>query len=118
MTEIEKALRYFTIAGPESEEQSKAYFQARKALLAQQEADKNEPLTPDELKSMVGEPVWTVGVCCATDMWDIIENVDDEGIYFGYSTESPEWWSYNLRNFDGKLCGCAWVAYRHKPKEG
>lgn len=33
MTNEEKALQYFTIAIPENEEQSKAYFQARKALI-------------------------------------------------------------------------------------
>lgn len=32
MTEAEKAYQYFVIAVPESEEQAKAYFWARKAL--------------------------------------------------------------------------------------
>ena len=32
MTEAEKAYQYFVIAVPENEEQSKAYFWARKAL--------------------------------------------------------------------------------------
>ena len=80
----------------------------------------NEPLMPDELKEMGGKPVWTVGVSYTDDgkwaMWDIVEKADDEGVDFGYSTESREWWNYNLRDKDGKLLNCAWVCYR-RPKE-
>lgn len=75
-----------------------------------------QPLTLDELRKMDGEPVWTVGVSFTKDgtwsMWDIVESADDDGIEFGYSTESKEWWNYNLRNTDGTPCGCAWVCYR------
>lgn len=81
----------------------------------------NEPLMPDELKEMGGKPVWTVGVSYTDDgkwaMWDIVEKADDEGVDFGYSTESREWWNYNLRDKDGKLLNCAWVCYR-RPTEG
>ena len=80
----------------------------------------NEPLTPDELKEMGGKPVWTVGVSYTDDgkwaMWDIVEKADDEGVDFGYSTESREWWNYNLRDKDGKLLNCAWVCYRRPPE--
>lgn len=98
----------------------------RDKRIAELEAEKAErenpkPLTLDELRDMDGEPVWTVGVSSTTDgswgMWDIIESVDDDGVCFGYSTEHTEWWNYNLRNDDGTLCGCAWTAYRNKPKE-
>ena len=81
----------------------------------------NEQLMPDELKEMGGKPVWTVGVSYTDDgkwaMWDIVEKADDEGVDFGYSTESREWWNYNLRDKDGKLLNCAWVCYR-RPTEG
>ena len=80
----------------------------------------NEPLMPDELKEMGGEPVWTVGVSYTGDgewaMWDIVEKADNEGVDFGYSTESREWWNYNLRDKDGKLLSCAWVCYRCPPE--
>ena len=80
----------------------------------------NEPLMPDELKEMGGKPVWTVGVSYTDDgkwaMWDIVEKADDEGVDFGYSTESREWWNYNLRDKDGKLLNCAWVCYRRPPE--
>ena len=40
-------------------------------------------LTIDELKQMVGQPVWTVGVSDALDdtqgAWDIIDYVDEDG---------------------------------------
>lgn len=80
----------------------------------------NEPLMPDELKEMGGKPVWTVGVSYTDDgkwaMWDIVEKADDEGVDFGYSTESREWWNYNLRDKDRKLLNCAWVCYRRPPE--
>ena len=44
MTEAEKAYQYFVIAVPESEEQAKAYFWARKALQSTL-TPPNEPLT-------------------------------------------------------------------------
>ena len=80
----------------------------------------NEPLMPDKLKEMGGKPVWTVGVSYTDDgkwaMWDIVEKADDEGVDFGYSTESREWWNYTLRDNDGKLLNCPWVCYRRPPE--
>ena len=51
--DLEKALQYFVIAVPESEEQAKAYFWARKALTAlrsMQEA--GEPLSLEQLREV------------------------------------------------------------------
>ena len=99
------------------------------ALLKKQLADiqpaiissSNIPLTPEELLEMVGQPVWTVGVSFTDDgkweMWDIVEDIDKDGITFGYSTESREWWNYNLRDEQGNLLGCAWTCYRQPSKE-
>lgn len=84
-------------------------------------APSNEPLAPEELREMVGQPVWTVGVSCTDDgnwaMWDIVESIDKDGITFGYSTESREWWNYNLRDAQDNLLGCAWTCYRRPQKE-
>ena len=97
-----------------------AFDVAISALRAQQELERNEPLTVDELREMAKEPVWTVGVSYTKDgtfsMWDIIESVNENGIHFGYSDEYVEWWNYGLKNMDGNLLG--WLAYRRKPKEG
>ncbi len=57
MTEAEKAYQYFVIAVPENEEQAKAYFWARKALRPTL-TPPNEPLTIEQLREMVGEPVY------------------------------------------------------------
>lgn len=62
---LEKALQYFVIAVPESEEQAKAYFWARKAITAlrsMQEA--GEPLSLEQLKQMDGKPVWIEDTSC------------------------------------------------------
>ena len=56
MTEAEKAYQYFVIAVPENEEQAKAYFWARKALQPTL-TPPNEPLTLEQLRGKVGQPV-------------------------------------------------------------
>ena len=90
------------------------------AVAKNETTESNEPLTPEELRKMLGEPVWTVGVSYTNDgkwaMWDIVEKADDEGVDFGYSTEGREWWNYNLRGNDGKLLNCAWACYRRPPE--
>lgn len=50
MTDAEKAYQYFVIAVPETEEQAKAYFWARKALQATL-TPPNEPLTLEQLRA-------------------------------------------------------------------
>lgn len=90
------------------------------AVAKNETTESNEPLTPEELRKMPGEPVWTVGVSYTNDgkwaMWDIVKKADDEGVDFGYSTEGREWWNYNLRDKAGELLGCAWVCYRRPPE--
>lgn len=59
--DLEKALQYFVIAVPESEEQAKAYFWARKAISTLRSMpEAGEPLTLDQLREMDGQPVWIV----------------------------------------------------------
>lgn len=99
--------------------ENEALDMAISALRAQKEKENDEHLTPDELREMVGEPVWTVGVSYTPDgtfsMWDIIESTDENGVQFGRSCENPEWWNYGRKTLDGKLGG--WLAYRRKPEE-
>lgn len=88
------------------------------ALRAQQEAEKNKPLTLDELRKLDGEPVWCVdGSGC--ERWGLVntENVLLEVI--GSDSEALEGAFYNMTG-DGKmgLHPLGWIAYRHKPKEG
>lgn len=106
--------RFCSLLRGEAEEYHKMFL----SLLCKEQKN-NAPLTPDELRKMEGEPVWTVGVSYTKDgtfsMWDIIESVDENGVQFGRSSEHPEWWNYGLKTPDGKLFG--WLAYRRKPEE-
>ena len=72
MTEAEKAYQYFVIAVPENEEQAKAYFWARKALRPTL-TPPNEPLTIEQLREMVGEPVYDY----LGQEWSIIQEYYD-----------------------------------------
>lgn len=72
------------------------------ALRAQQEAEKNEPLTLDELREMDGEPVWVV---CLTDTDLSCWGFHDEDGVCGYCA-----------NFSDDDYGKTWLAYRRKPK--
>lgn len=75
--DLEKALQYFVIAVPESEEQVKAYFWARKALTAlrsMQEA--GEPLSLEQLREMDGKPVWIVEYP-DWGHWELSEDAED-----------------------------------------
>ena len=87
------------------------------ALRTQQEREKNEPLTLDELRKMDGEPVWCVdGFGC--ERWGLVntENVLLEVI--SSDSEALEGAFYNMTG-DGKmgLHPWGWLAYRRKPKE-
>ena len=69
----------------------------------QQEAEKNEPLTLDELREMVGEPVWI--------MWLDGRIVSKWWIVGGYE------WGFMDFPDDMSDYGKTWLAYRRKPKE-
>lgn len=108
MTEAEKAYQYFVIAVPESEEQAKAYFWARKALQSTL-TQPNEPLTLEvlaksQLLQMLGEKVEVIrmGEMCQAE-WATVRS------FGGCKTDS------------GCLCchelyGKTWIAYRHPPE--
>lgn len=79
-----------------------AHNMAISALRAQQEVEKNEPLTLDELREMDGQPVWIDFILDATgepiSFWALV-SVDEEldEIYFlnnlGGSSAYEEVWS-------------------------
>lgn len=74
---------------------------------AQQEAEKNEPLTLDELRQMDGEPVYMVDLTGGTlwDQWIIFKTHTD----YGFIPRGGGW-------FGAENYGKTWLAYRHKPK--
>ena len=75
--DLEKALQYFVIAVPESEEQAKAYFWARKALTALRSMpEAGEPLSLEQLQEMDGQPVWIVEYP-DWGHWELSEDAED-----------------------------------------
>lgn len=100
---------------------SEAVQMALSALRAQQEAEKNEPLTRDELLTMNGKPVWCEdgnGNAC----WCLICVIHDKGCVFmdAVDNETGLWdGDYYGMTGDGKhgLHLLGWIAYRHPPKE-
>lgn len=70
------------------------------AIRAQQEAEKNEPLTLDELREMEGEPYWHVSL-----QSDLLQH--HWAILPSEVAKCPQDYFYSER----------WLAYRHKPKE-
>ncbi len=75
-------------------------------LRTQQERERNEPLTLDELRNMDGEPVYVVVLYAKTAWWAVVRTVTSEKL----TTDYGGW-------FDMTEYGKTWLAYRHKPKE-
>ena len=111
MTEAEKAYQYFVIAVPESEEQAKAYFWARKALRITL-TPPNEPLTLDELLKMDGQPVWIKRLkglsVCDTD-WAVVDVCPNKIRVWWFGSEVED-------EPSEKDYGETWLAYRRPPE--
>lgn len=75
---------------------------ALSALYAQQEREKNEPLTLEELQRMGGQPIYVVDLQSAESFWALI-NVERK-IAFDY---------IRIRLFT--CYGSKWLAYRRPP---
>ena len=74
------------------------------SALRQQEHDRNEPLTLDELRKMDGEPVYIVDGDVA--WWDIV-------------SFSLQGWLYLVKGKQFRYSRYGeWLAYRQKPEEG
>lgn len=109
--DLEKALQYFVIAVPESEEQAKAYFWARKALTALRSTPQpGKPLTLDQLREMDGQPVWVV--CLKKEKyiappigWRILEK--------SFSGSFGVWNGENC--LSQRSYGSDWLAYPYPP---
>jgi len=72
-------------------------------------AERNDPLTLDELRQMKGEPVWVQSPGIPEyGRWAIVEGVDITG---------ADKILYLHDDFTCHEYGRVWLAYRHKPKE-
>lgn len=82
------------------------------ALRKQEEREKPEPLTLDELRQMDGQPVWletgevSIGeqICGS---WEIFIRREYE--FYCFTRRKKGFWAENY--------GKTWLAYRNKPKE-
>ena len=82
---------------------------AFKALQEMQERQYPKPLTVDQLKEMVDEPVWVQPPKMPEHgRWGIVESA---GEYDG----DKVLWLHN--DYTCHYLGKSWVAYKHKPKE-
>ena len=93
----------------EAAEEFKKYMEAEQmaidALREKAERENPQPLTIEELKQMVGWPVWVQGPGLPQyGRWAIVEDA------FGNSL-------YLVNDFTCHNIGKTWFAYRHKPKE-
>lgn len=78
---------------------------AADAIREKMEREDPKPLTIEELKQMIGEPVWVQGPGIPEyGRWAIVEEA------FGNSL-------YLVNDFTCHDIGKTWEAYRHKPKE-
>ncbi len=91
-----------------------AYVEALAALRAKQEAEKNDPLTLDELREMDGEPVWVKPLVGwkTEPFWAIVHGRD---VSDGRLSNDPERCVLSLG--DPGAYWTDWLAYRRKPEE-
>ncbi len=88
-----------------------AFDLAIAALRAQQEAEKNEPLTLEELLEMDGEPVYCLSAARPQESkWGIVHRCKTNAYVVGYKSGVTSYFPFTP-------AGSSWLAYRHKPKE-
>ena len=110
--DLEKALQYFVIAVPESEEQAKAYFWARKAIIGLRSMpEAGEPLSLEQLREMNGKPVWIVEYP-DWGHWELSEDAEDY-----LCDRDTELYGLIYPDPDGKvgLHKLGWLAYAYPP---
>lgn len=82
-----------------------AHQMAIVALREQEEREDPKPLTIEELKGMIGEPVWVQGPGLPQyGRWAIVEDAVGNSLIL-------------VNDFTCHDIGKTWEAYRHKPKE-
>ena len=101
---------------PVNEDALRELVNAFKALRVQEEAEKNEPLTLEELREMDGEPVYVVSYNSDETGWRIVDSVVD---YRGAVFDSDRVNVFFNDSFleDGRTINEEWFAYLRKPKE-
>lgn len=80
---------------------------AQEALREKQERENPKPLTLDELKARVGNPVYIK--CEWMSEWGVFDRSDGEDAWFALADHRER---FNIYEY-----GKTWIAYDHKPKE-
>lgn len=96
------------------------YRRPPKEAMPQQETEKNEPLTLEELRKMIGQPVWCEdgsGNSC----WCLVHELYSNGGFVGAIDNGTGLWDVDYYGMTGNrkhgLNEIGWYAYRHPPKE-
>ncbi len=93
---------------------------AKEALREKAERENPKPLTLDELREMVGEPVYIVQLIdgklnfdSELSRWDILTAIDDDDS----DEDDPTAWFTEDENEILEDYDETWIVYRYKPKE-
>lgn len=88
------------------------------SLRAQQEAEKNDPLTLDELREMDGEPVWVIRGLGKDRWWIANDLTNGYRAVFSSDPYYPRTSYYGMKG-DGAhgLDRFGWIAYRRPPEK-
>lgn len=88
-----------------------AYNIALSALRAQQQRENPQPLTSEELRQMIGEPIFIKRKYEAVGHWKILDS-------YGKCSITEETFNFSDDDFEFlKNYGIVWLAYRYPPKE-
>ena len=102
-----------------SDELREAVSAAIAALREKAEREDPKPLTLEELRQMIGEPVYVVPLA-GKPMCAVGENKGEWCVVFSWFNNSEielEIPGDVCNSYQGEKCGKTWIAYRHKPKE-
>lgn len=84
---------------------------AADALRAQQQRENPQPLTLEELRQMIGEPIFIKRKYEAVGQWKILDS-------YGKCSITEETFNFSDSEFEVlKHYGKVWLAYRYPPKE-
>lgn len=81
------------------------------ALRAQHERENPQPLTLEELRQMLGEPIFIKRKYEAVGHWKILDS-------YGKCSITEETFNFSDEDFEfSKNYGRVWISYRYPPKE-
>lgn len=110
---IKEATKYLqkVYANAKNSSYASALAFAISAIRAKQEAEKNDPLTLENLRGMDGAPLWFVSIADGFSAWGIVRIVEMKHTWF-VAVAGAE------RAFGDKdSYGKTWLAYCHPPTE-